>query len=316
MARHRPKALDENNIRWTQKPGSRGPDGIQELSLGGGKVKFASICLMALALLGEWSSSTFAGNDLPRRPFLGVRLEAADHAVKIVHIFPNSSGSRSDLKMGDVVLAINQTKVTSVVDFLSTMKRFHTGDRVKCQIARDGKESVIELPLTEWPREAPADFDIIYDSVPADDATLRSIVTKPKAARAGAKVPAVLYIQGIDCGSIEAPMGGTDLSVQMVYELTRSGFAVMRCDKSGVGDSTGKSCADLGLQDEVAQFVSAIRKLKTYDFVDRQKIFLFGHSAGGWVAPLAATKEPVQGITTAAFYGKRWMAKASASAER
>jgi pimeloyl-ACP methyl ester carboxylesterase len=36
--------------------------------------------------------------------------------------------------------------------------------------------------------------------------------------------------------------------------------------------------------------------LKAYDFVDSRKIFLFGHSAGGWVAPLAAAQEPVQGI--------------------
>jgi pimeloyl-ACP methyl ester carboxylesterase len=121
-------------------------------------------------------------------------------------------------------------------------------------------------------------------------------VTKPKTAAAGAKVPAVLYIQGIDCGSIEVPIGFSDPAVQLVYELTRSGFAVMRCDKSGVGDSTGKPCAELGLHEEVADFVSALKKLKTYDFVDSKKIFLFGHSAGGWVAPLAASKEPVQGI--------------------
>jgi len=50
------------------------------------------------------------------------------------------------------------------------------------------------------------------------------------------------------------------------------------------------------LHEEVADFVRALKKLKNYDFVDRERIFLFGHSAGGWVAPLAASKEPVQGI--------------------
>jgi S1-C subfamily serine protease len=129
---------------------------------------------MFLALLaGAWGPCVVAGNDLPRRPFLGVRLEAKDHAVKIVYIFPNSSGSRSDLKVGDVVLAIDQTKVTAVADFLSAMKHFRTGDRVKCRIARDNKESVVELLLTEWPRETTADFDIVYDSVQTRDATLR-----------------------------------------------------------------------------------------------------------------------------------------------
>src|SRR5262249_41362019 len=34
----------------------------------------------------------------------------------------------------------------------------------------------------------------------------------------------------------------------------------------------------------------------SYDFVDRENVFLFGHSAGGWVAPLVAATEPVTGI--------------------
>jgi pimeloyl-ACP methyl ester carboxylesterase len=248
------------------------------------------------ALLAPRPQGAFADKELPRRPFVGVRLEAKDNAVRIMQIFPDSSGSRSELKVGDVVLAINETKVAAVSDFLSAMKRFHTGDRVKCRISRDKKESVIDLQLTEWPREKGGDFDILYDSVQAKDATLRCIVTKPRTAGPGARVPAVLYVQGIDCGSIEAPIGSADPTVQMVYELTRSGFAVMRCEKSGVGDSTGKPCIELGLHEEVADFISALRKLKSCDFIDRNKVFLFGHSAGGWVAPLVASKEPVQGI--------------------
>jgi len=255
------------------------------------------ICL-SLTILGLTTGTgpVLAGKELPRRPFVGVRLEAKGEAVQIVHIFPDSSGARSDLKVGDVVLAIDDTKINSVADFLSAMKRFHTGDHVKCRIARDKKESAVDLGLTEWPRESPADIDVLYDSVDAGEATLRSILTKPKTATASARMPAVLYIQGIDCGSVEAPIGISDRSVQMIYELTRSGFVVMRCEKSGVGDSTGKPCVEMGLHAEVADFMSAVKKLKTYDFVDATKVFLFGHSAGGWVAPLVASKEPVQGI--------------------
>jgi hypothetical protein len=237
-----------------------------------------------------------AGPELPRRLFVGVRLEAGDYGVKIVHVFPDGSGSRSELKAGDRVLAIGDTKVTAVAEFLSAMKRYHTGDRVPCRVVRDNKASVIQLELTEWPREKAEDVDILYDAVAAREATLRSIITKPKTARPGAAVPAVLYIQGIDCSSVEAPFATPDPTRQLIYELTRSGFAVMRCEKRGVGDSTGTPCTQLGLDEEVADFVSALKKLKSYDFVDGRKVFLFGHSAGGWVAPLAAAQEPVEGI--------------------
>jgi pimeloyl-ACP methyl ester carboxylesterase len=70
----------------------------------------------------------------------------------------------------------------------------------------------------------------------------------------------------------------------------------MRSEQSGVGDSTGTPCRDVGFRDEVSLFTSALRKLKSYDFVDSENVFLFGHSAGGWVAPLVAAEEPVKGI--------------------
>jgi PDZ domain len=187
--------------------------------------------------------------------------------VTIAHIIPDSSGSRSGLKVGDRILAIGDTRVKAVADFLSAMKRYRTGDRVPCRVVRDDKESVIPLELTEWPREKAADLDILYDSVAAKDATLRCIVTKPKTAGPAAKVPAVLYIQGIDCSSVEFPFAPPDPTRQLVYELTRSGFAVMRCEKRGVGDSTGTPCSQLGLHEEVADFVSALRKLKVYDSI-------------------------------------------------
>src|SRR5262249_912793 len=156
---------------------------------------------------------------------VGIRLELKNNAVTIAHIFPNSSGARSELRVGDAVLALGKTKVTAVADFLAAMKRYHTGDRVQCRISREQKESITELVLTEWPREKASDFDILYDSVTAGDANLRCIVTKPKTATSRSPVPGVLYIQGIDCGSIDSPFT-LDPTRDLVYELTRNGFAV------------------------------------------------------------------------------------------
>jgi pimeloyl-ACP methyl ester carboxylesterase len=241
-------------------------------------------------------NAALAESQLPRRPFIGVRLEAKGNAVTIAHIFPESSASQSNLKVGDVVLAIDGTKVAAVSDFLGEMKRHRTGDHVKCRVVREKKETAVDLELREFPREKPADLDIVYDSVTAKDATLRSILAKPKTAGTGGKLPAVLYIQGIGSESIDSPFDVPDPTRQLVYEFARAGFAVMRCEKSGVGDSTGKPCAELGLHEEVADFIAAVKKLKSYDFVDGRKIFLFGHSAGGWVAPLVASQEAVQGI--------------------
>src|SRR5262249_12986830 len=207
---------------------------------------------------------------------------------------PGSSAARSDLMEGDILLAINGAPVESVAAFVAGMKSFKTGERIVVHIRRGAKEMDVEITLGETPREQPADIKVIYDTVDAREATLRSLVTLPTGNTR--KLPAILFVQGFDCSSIEWPLADPNPTRELVYRLTRAGFAVMRSEKSGVGDSTGAPCRDVGFKDEVALFTSALRKLKSYDFVDSENVFLFGHSAGGWVAPLVAAAEPVKGI--------------------
>src|SRR5262249_31199247 len=161
--------------------------------------------------------------------------------------------------------ALNGSTIDSVATFLATVKSFKSGDRITCRVQRGGKEVVVEVTLGEWPREQPSDLQVRYDTVDTHEAKLRSLVTTP-IGHAG-KLPAILYVQGLGCSSIEWPLPEPNLTRELVYRLTRAGFAVMRSEKSGVGDSTGTPCRDVGFRDEVALFVSALRKLKSYDFV-------------------------------------------------
>ena len=137
----------------------------------------------------------------------------------------------------------------------------------------------IEVTLGEMPREQPGDIQVLYDTVDAQEATLRSLVTIPIGNTR--KLPAILFLQGFDCSSIEWPLPESNLTRELIYRLTRAGFIVMRSEKSGVGDSTGTPCRDVGFRNEVSLFTSALRKLKSYDFVDSDNVFLFGHSVLG-----------------------------------
>jgi pimeloyl-ACP methyl ester carboxylesterase len=219
---------------------------------------------------------------------------APDNHVRIRKIVPGSSAAQSELMVGDILLALNGSPVVSVNAFLARMKSFKSGDRLICHVRRGEKEMDIEVTLGEWPREQPADIQVLYDTVDTLDATLRSLLTIPIGNTR--KLPAILFLQGFDCSSIEWSLPEPNLSRELIYRLTRAGFVVMRSEKSGVGDSTGTPCRDVGFRDEVSLFTSALRKLKSYDFVDSTDVFLFGHSAGGWVAPLVAAAEPVKGI--------------------
>ncbi len=72
-------------------------------------------------------------------------------------------------------------------------------------------------------------------------------------------------------------------------ELTRQGVAVLRTDDRGVGGSTGDTSAATtsDLADDV---LCGIRYLKTRPEIDPKRIGLLGHSEGGVIAPLAASR--------------------------
>jgi pimeloyl-ACP methyl ester carboxylesterase len=246
-----------------------------------------------------------SSDSLPRRALLGVTAEPMpDNHVRIAKIVPGSAAARSELAIGDILIALNGSPVDSVGMFLARIKSFKSGDDITCRVQRGGKEMDIEVTLGEWPREQPGDIQVLYDAVETPEATLRSLLTKPSGTTS--KLPAILYLQGFNCDSIEWPSFEPNLGRELIYRLTRAGFAVMRSEKSGVGDSTGTPCRDVGFRDEVALFVSALKKLKSYDFVDGENVFLFGHSAGGWVAPLVAAAEPVKGIVVYGTVVRPW----------
>lgn len=73
--------------------------------------------------------------------------------------------------------------------------------------------------------------------------------------------------------------------------LNRSGIAVLRYDKRGVGQSTG-DYATASLSDFASDAEAAVRYLKTRADVAQDKIGLIGDSEGGFLAPILAARDP------------------------
>jgi hypothetical protein len=71
--------------------------------------------------------------------------------------------------------------------------------------------------------------------------------------------------------------------------LTRAGIAVLRCDKRGIGKSTGDYEAAT-TADFAADAESALTFLKTRKDVDRRRIGMIGHSEGAIIAPMIASR--------------------------
>jgi uncharacterized protein len=70
-----------------------------------------------------------------------------------------------------------------------------------------------------------------------------------------------------------------------------AGIAVFAYDKPGVGGSSG-DWRDLTLNERADEALSAIRLVADDPQIMVSSVGLFGHSQGGWVAPIAAAKRP------------------------
>jgi pimeloyl-ACP methyl ester carboxylesterase len=146
---------------------------------------------------------------------------------------------------------------------------------------------------------------VLYDAIrDAAGHRLRLIVTHPRQERT---LYPVIFVAGwLSCDSVEAPPGTTDatqLVLQAVAKLP--GFATVRMEKAGVGDSEG-DCAATDFVAELGAYQKAFRKLKDYSFVDANRIFVFGISNGGGFAPLVADGVPVKGYVVDGGWIKTW----------
>ncbi|KQW43378.1 MULTISPECIES: S9 family peptidase [unclassified Roseateles] len=76
---------------------------------------------------------------------------------------------------------------------------------------------------------------------------------------------------------------------QQAEFFVSQGLAALIYDKRGVGESKG-DIRDTGLNDLADDAIAAVRLLKQTPGVDPRRIGVWGHSQGGWVAPIAAAR--------------------------
>jgi pimeloyl-ACP methyl ester carboxylesterase len=147
--------------------------------------------------------------------------------------------------------------------------------------------------------------DVIYERV-NDRAghQLRTFVTRPRDATG--KVPVIFFVGWLSCDSMEYPDGDTDgFGAFMRRLIERSGFATVRTDKAGVGESQG-DCARTDFETELSGFQAAFDAMGRHEFIDLTRVFVVGLSNGGGFAPLVARGKPVRGYVAAGSWGRTW----------
>jgi pimeloyl-ACP methyl ester carboxylesterase len=133
---------------------------------------------------------------------------------------------------------------------------------------------------------------------------LRLILTFPQ--DANQRLPVIFVAGWLSCDTIEAPPGDKGAPQRLFQVLAQlPGFATVRLEKAGVGDSEG-DCAATDFAAELAAYQQAFRTLGSYPFADVQRVFVLGLSNGGGFAPLVAQGAAVRGYVVVGGWIKTW----------
>jgi pimeloyl-ACP methyl ester carboxylesterase len=134
---------------------------------------------------------------------------------------------------------------------------------------------------------------------------LRTFVTKPK--NAAGEVPLIFFVGWLSCDSMEYPDANTSdgFGILLRRLIDESGYATVRMDKPGVGESQG-DCSNADFKSEISGWQAAFDSIVKYDFIDPGKIIVLGMSNGGGFSPMAAQGRPVRGYVSAGSWGRTW----------
>jgi pimeloyl-ACP methyl ester carboxylesterase len=125
-------------------------------------------------------------------------------------------------------------------------------------------------------------------SIPATGFNLAGSLTKP--ANATGRLPAVVLIAGSGPADRDETVAGIPIFGHLARGLSEAGFAVVRYDKRGVGQSGGRP-ESAALPDYTEDARAAVRWLERRPEVDKDRIAVVGHSEGAAVALLLASRE-------------------------
>jgi dienelactone hydrolase len=123
---------------------------------------------------------------------------------------------------------------------------------------------------------------------------LAGTLTLPKGAGAGRRVPAIVTITGSGSEDRDEAIPifkGYRPFRELADSLGRRGIAVLRMDDRGFAESGGDA-ATATSADFAEDIRAGLAYLRTRPEIDGARLGLVGHSEGGIIAPMVATKEP------------------------
>jgi pimeloyl-ACP methyl ester carboxylesterase len=150
------------------------------------------------------------------------------------------------------------------------------------RVAKASEANRPQHPTKPYPYD---EIEVAYENKP-QGIKLAGTLTLP---RSNGPFPAVLLITGSGAQDRDETLFGHKPFLVLADYLTRRGIAVLRVDDRGVGGSTG-SVANSTTADFAEDVLAGVAFLKGRKEINARQIGLIGHSEGGIIAPLVASR--------------------------
>ena len=270
--------------------------------------------LSSLVVAALAAAPAFANAELRRSGFLGVAVGPENGQLTVKGMAEGGSAKDAGVMPGDVIARLDGKPVSDAGAFVNSAKALRAGDVATLDVVRGGNPMQVRVPVKPRPYESAPGMETAYGDLTVDGHQRRTLLTTPQGTGASgsqgarARLPGVLFVTGIGCFSQEI-VNPKDSVGQLVRGITQAGFATMRVEKTGQGDSLGPACnsPEADMNAEVRGYVAGLRALKADPRVDPDKVFIVGLSIGGVEAPLVEREEKVRGVVAINTAAKPFM---------
>ena len=198
--------------------------------------------------------------------------------------------SKLTLRNDSVIIRLKQLNVT-ISGLLNkkdtTLNCLFRQSIISCPLVLKKVDKVPTLNRPQEPKP-PYPYKVTEVSIEniKDSITLAGTLTLPQK---GDKFPVVIMITGSGPQNRDEELLGHKPFLVIADYLTRHGIAVLRFDDRGIGKSTGDFSKATSF-DFANDVEAGINYLKQHPNIDATKIGLIGHSEGGLIAPIVASR--------------------------
>jgi pimeloyl-ACP methyl ester carboxylesterase len=167
---------------------------------------------------------------------------------------------------------------------------------VSFDVRRGNQTITLKADMVEKPKDPGTEmYEVSYSHIVSNGKRMRTIITTPR--KPGGKRPGFFFIQGFSPNSYDFTLSTSIGDVKtidgpLLHQFASEGFVTIRVEKPGVGDSEGGPFADLDYITELDIYRQTLKQLKEHGGVDKDNIFIFGHSMGGHGALTLALRHP------------------------